>query len=240
MIETTKVIVLSAIKFKETSLIIKGYTQKGIKSYLVKGVLSKNTKSKKLKAAYFQTFTLLEIVASHNNKGHLNYINDINVYKPLHNIHTNIYKNTISLFLAEILANILKEETENNFLFQYIENAIVWLDTHNKTNNFHIIFLLQLSKYLGFHPNIPKENDSYFNLQEGCFSFHKPIASFISGEDLFLFKNIIGTNFEAYSKVSLNVRSRQVLINILIQYFSLHLPEFRKPKSLEILKTVFK
>jgi DNA repair protein RecO (recombination protein O) len=240
LIESTKAIVLSALKFKDTSLIVKCYTQKGIKSYLVKGVLSKNTKSKKIKPAYFQTFTLLDLIANHNDKGQLNYINELRVYQPLHNIYTDIYKNTITSFLAEILSNILKEETENDLLFQYIENAIIWLDTHDKTNNFHIIFLLQLTKHLGFHPNTPKENDSFFNLQEGNFSFHKPIANFISGEDFNLFKSVIGTNFEAFSKVKLNARSRQVLIDILIQYFALHLPEFRKPKSLAILKTIFR
>lgn len=240
MIESTKAIVLSTLKFKDTSLIVKCYTQKGVKNYLVKGVLSKNTKSKKVKTAYFQTFTLLDLVAKHNNKGQLNYINDITVYQPLHNIYTNIYKNTIALFLAEILSNILKEEAENNVLFQYIENAIIWLDTHDNTANFHIVFLLQLTKFLGFHPNTPKESDLFFNLQEGQFSFHKPIANFISGKDLTLFKSLIGTNFEAFSKVNLNATSRQVLIDILIQYFALHLPEFRKPKSLTILKTVFR
>jgi len=105
---------------------------------------------------------------------------------------------------------------------------------------FHIIFLLQLTKHLGFHPNTPKKSDSFFNLQEGSFSFHKPIATFISGEEFTLFKSVIGTNFEGFSKVKLNAKSRQILMDILIQYFALHLPEFRKPKSLEILKTVFR
>ncbi len=240
MIESTKAIVLNAIKFKDTSLIVKCYTEKGIKSYLIKGVLSKNTKNKKFKVAYFQPFTLLDIVANHNDKGQLNYINEIRVYQPLHNIYIDIYKNTIASFLAEILSNILKEEAENDLLFNYIENAIIWLNTHDRTNNFHIVFLLLLTKHLGFHPNIPKENDSFFNLQEGVFSFHKPIANYIYGDDFILLKSVIGTNFEAYSKVNLNARSRQVLIDILIQYFTLHLPEFRKPKSLEILKAVFR
>lgn len=240
MIESTKAIVLSSIKFKDTSLIVKCYTQKGIKSYLVKGVLSKKTKSKKFKVAYFQTFTLIDIVAKHNNKGQLNYINDISVYQPLHNIYTDIYKNTIALFLAEILSNILKEEAEDETLFQFIENAIIWLDTHDRTSNFHVLFLLQLSKYLGFYPKKPKETDSFFNLQEGTFSFHKPIASFISNDELTLFKSIIGINFDAISKVKMNAKSREVLLNILIQYFALHLPEFRKPKSLEILQTIFR
>ena len=239
LIESTKAIVLSAIKFKDTSLIVKCYTQKGIKTYLVKGVLSKNAKSKKFKIAYFQTFTLLDVIAKHNNKGQLNYINEIRVYQPLHNIYTDIYKNTIALFLAEILSNILKEESENATLFSFLENAILWLDTHDKTSNFHILFLLLLSKHLGFYPNTPKKTDSFFNLQEGTFSFHKPIASYISDEKFILFKSLIGTNFEAFSKVKLNAKARQELLEVLIQYFALHLPEFRKPKSLAILQAVF-
>lgn len=240
MIESTKVIVLNAIKFKDTSLIVTCYTQKGIKSYLVKGVLSKNTKRKKINPAYFQTFTLLDIVANHNYKGRLNYINDIRAYHPLHNIYIDIYKSTIALFLAEVLSSILKEEIENELLFQFIENAIIWLDTHDHTSNFHIVFLLKLTKYLGFYPNKPKETDSFFNLQEGKFSFHKPIQHFISGDDFLLLKSIIGTNFDSISKVELNAKSRHVLINILIQYFKLHLPEFKNPKSLAVLQTIFK
>ena len=239
-IEATKAIVLSAIKFKDTSLIVKCYTQKGIKTYLVKGVFSKKTKSKKFKTAYFQTFTLLDIIAKHNDKAQLNYINDICIYQPLHNIYTDIYKNTIAQFLAEILSNILKEETENESLFSYIENAIIWLDTHDKTNNFHLVFLMQLTKFLGFYPNTPKPTDSFFNMQEGTFTFHKPIASFISNEKFKLFKSILGTNFEAISKVSISAKSKQEIVAILIEYFSLHLPEFRKPKSLAVLQTVFR
>lgn len=240
MIESTKAIVLNALKFQDTSLIVKCYTQKGIKSYLVKGVFSKNIKRKKFKVAYFQPFTLLDIVANHNNKGHLNYINEVNVYRPLHNLYTDIYKSTIALFLSEILASVLKEENQDDLLFQFIENAIVWLDTHDKTNNYHIIFLLKLSKYLGFYPNKPKETDSFFNLQSGTFSFHKPIADYILGGELLIFKKAVGMNFDDISKLNISGKTRQLLINTIIRYFTLHLPEFRKPKSLIILQTVFK
>ncbi len=238
MIETTKAIVLSTIKFQDTSLIVKCYTQKGLKSYLIKGVLSK--KSKKLKPAYFQIFTLLEIVANHNNKGTLNYMKEVQVYYPFHSLPTDIHKSSIALFLAEILINVLKEEEENSILYHYLETAFIWLDTHPKTANFHLLFLLNLTKYLGFYPSKPKENDSFFNLQEGNFSFHKPIANHISGKNLTLLKSIIGINFDAISKMDFNAASRQLLLNILIQYFALHLPDFRKPKSLAILQTIFR
>ncbi len=238
MIESTKAIVLNTIKFQDTSLIVKCYTQKGIKSYLVKGVLSK--KAKKIKPAYFQPFTLLDIVANHNNKGTLNYIKEVQVYHPFHSIPTDIHKSSIALFLAEILSYALKEEEENSQLYQYLETASIWLDTHPKTANFHLLFLVNLTKYFGFAIKKPKKGDLFFNLQEGCFTFHKPMANYVSGENLTLLKSIIGINFDAISKIEFNAKSRQTILEVLIQYFTLHLPDFRKPKSLEILQTIFR
>ena len=97
-----------------------------------------------------------------------------------------------------------------------------------------------MSKHLGFHPNTPKKTDSFFNMQEGLFSFHKPIANYLSDEKFILFKSLIGTNFDAISKVKISASSKQVLLNTLVEYFALHLPEFRKPKSLAVLQTIFR
>jgi len=237
MIEPTKAIVLNAIKFQDSSLIVKCYTQKGIKSYLIKGILK--AKKGKLKPAYFQALTLLDLVANHNNKGNLNYIKEALVYHPFHSIPTNVYKSSIALFLSEILSNVLKEEEENLALFKYLETAFIWLDTHPQTANFHLLFLMNLTKYLGFHPNKPSENDSFFNLQDGSFCFHKPLAYHISGKNFNLFKSVIGINFDAISKMAFSAKERQELLSLLIQYFALHLPGFKKPKSLAILHTIF-
>lgn len=238
MIVTTKAIVLNAIKFQDSSLIVKCYTEKGIKSYLLKGILK--SKSNKLKTAYFQPFTLLDLVANHNDKGNLNYIKEAQVYYPFHAIATDVYKSTIVLFLAEILTNVLKEEEENHFLYQYLESSFIWLDTHDKTANFHILFLLNLTKYLGFYPENPSSNSLFFNLREGVFSFHKPLNNFVEGENLTALKSIIGINFDAISKMEFNAKSRQSFLMVLIEYFALHLPEFRKPKSLMVLQSVFR
>ena len=70
MVVTTKAIVLSAIKYGDSDLIVKCYTEKGIKSYLLKRILK--AKRGKLKVSYFQPLTQLELVASHNEKGRLN------------------------------------------------------------------------------------------------------------------------------------------------------------------------
>lgn len=240
MLTKTKAIVLKATKFQDSSLIVKCYTESGIRSYFLKGILKSKSKQNKSKIAYFQVFTLLNIVAKHNDKGNLNYIKEVSLYQPLHQIHTNIYKSTIVLFLAEVLNNVLIEEEENTMLFAYFENALIWLDTHDKTANFHLLFLLNLTKYLGFYPKTQGyESALFFHLKEGIFTKTKPRESFIANKKLNLLKSLIGINFDALTKLEFNVKERQEILQILLTYFGLHLPEFRKPKSLSVLHTIF-
>ena len=123
----TKAIVLSSIKYGETSLIVKCYTQEeGVKSYLIRGVLK--PKKKGIKAAHFQPLTQLKIIANHNTKNTLNSIKEVHVIHPYKSIHTNIVKQSVVLFLSEVLANSIQEEEQNLALYEYLETAFIWLD----------------------------------------------------------------------------------------------------------------
>lgn len=236
---TTKAIVLSAIKYGDTSLIVKCLTQSsGVKSYLLKGVL----KSKKgaLKAAYFQPLMLLEMVVNHKDKGTLEHIKEVKVYYPYQTLQLDIKKNTIALFLSEVLSHALQEEETNQLLFQYIEAALQWLDTHDEVVNFHLLFLLHLTKYLGFFPDTYAIDAEYFDLREGEFTNKLGFNPVIRDENLVLFKALLGTNFDAIHTVKLNKQQRQEMLQELVVYYELHLQGFKKPKSLEILNAVFR
>lgn len=237
MIETTKAIVINSIKYGDTSLITTCFTKNcGLKTYMLKGVLK--SKKAKVKAAYFQPLTLLNITANHNNKGALNSIRDVQISHFYQSIYTNIKKQSIALFLAEILNYSIKEEEQNETLFSYLETSFLWLDTHEKATNFHLLFLLNLTKFLGFYPELNNINNSYFNLIEGNFTNRKVIHS-VSGDNLIQFKKLLGINFDAIDQVDFSAANRQAVLSTLIQYFELHLSGFRKPKSLEVLKTIF-
>lgn len=238
MIVTTKAIVLNSIKYGDNNLIVKCYTKsEGVKSYLLRGILS--SKKGKLKPAYFQPLTQLKLTANHNNKGTLNSIKEVEVINHYKTIFTNITKQSIIFFLSEILTFSIQEEEENIGLYEYIETSLTWLDTHQKTSNFHLLFLLNLTKYLGFYPETKQFKFDYFDLSEGQFLQHPPKYNFISGTDLNEFKKILGINFETLDKVEFNAKNRQQVLTILIQYFELHLSGFRTPKSLDVLKTIF-
>jgi len=237
MIEATKAIVINTIKYGDTSLIATCYTENcGVKSYMLKGVLK--AKKAKIKTAYFQPLMQLNLTANHNNKGTLNSIRDVEVVHFYNSIYTNIRKQTISLFLAEILYHSIKEEEQNNSLYKYLETSFLWLDTHDNIANFHLLFLLNLTKFLGFYPEINDVSKSYFNLLEGNFTSNNKPSS-VSGENLNQFKKLLGINFDVLDQVDFNAANRQTVLSILIQYFELHLSGFKKPKSLNILKAVF-
>jgi len=237
MIERTKAIVINTIKYGDTSLIATCYTEKcGIKTYMLRGVLS--SKKGKLKVAYFQLLTQLNLTANHNNKGTLNSIRDIEVLTFYNSMHTNIKKQTIALFLAEILYYSIREEEKNTTLYHYLETSFLWLDEHDTISNFHLLFLLNLTKYLGFYPDIKSINNPYFNLLEGNFT-NRGNFNTVTGENLTQFKKLLGINFDVLHEVDFSASNRQTILSILIQYFELHLSGFKKPKSLDVLKSVF-
>jgi DNA repair protein RecO (recombination protein O) len=235
---TTKAIVFSAIKYGDTSLIVKAFTASdGIKSYLLRGVLT--SKKGKLKTAYFQPLTQLEIVAIHRNKGTLETLREAKVYYHYQSLYADMAKNAMTLFLAELLVNSIREEERNEELFEFIEASLQWLDIHKDVANFHLFFMLSITKFLGFYPDVYQIDKPYFDLLEGEFVSVESLNPMLRGENIYYFKTLLGINFDAIHNVKMKKTNRQELLKSLILYFELHLQGFRKPKSLAVLNEVF-
>lgn len=235
---TTKAIVLNSLKYNDSSLIVKCYTlEEGVKSYLVRGVLK--SKKRGVKAAYFQPLTQLTLVANHNNKGTLNSIKDVQIAIPYKAIYKDVIKQCVVMFLSEFLTYSIQEEEKNEALFSYIETSFIWLDIHHKISNFHLLFLLNLTRFLGFYPDLIDKDKLGFNLLEGSFTNRIYEKNVISKNDFHQFKKLLGINFDSIEEVSFSKQERQVVLKIIIRYFELHLDGFRTPKSLQVLETVF-
>ena len=102
-----------------------------------------------------------------------------------------------------------------------------------------MLFLLNLSRFLGFYPDLSESHKTAFNLLEGRFIDAEYEKLSITGNELILFKKLLGINFDGINTISYNKSERQVILRVIIRYFELHLEGFRKPKSLDILETVF-
>lgn len=232
----TKAIVISSLKYQEKSLIVKCFTlSDGLKSYFVRDAFSARKSNQKI--AYFQPLTILEIEAVHKNKGTLENFKEIKIATPFHSIHSDVVKSMIVMFISEILHHSIHEEEKNEPLFSFLEAALHWLDNHNEISNFHLILLLETTKYLGFYPDVSDVDQKYFEMSEGIFSPFHAVSS-LTEHETNLFKKLIDLKFDNNQK-TFHIIERQILLKILIDYYSFHLDGFKKPKSLDVLKEVF-
>jgi len=238
MLTKTKAIVLSKLKYLDSDLIVKCYTeQKGIVSYMVKGA-NKQRKGGS-KAALFQYLTQLTIEENYRANRTLQYIQEIKLLHPYSSIYTNLYKSAIAMFIAEVLSEVLKEEERNAKLYDYLESSLLWLDLQEEFSNFHLKFLLELTKYLGFYPDISHIELPHFNLSNGAFEYKEHELYGVSNTNVSILKGLIGITFDDLETIQLNSNQRQSFLALLLLYFNLHLGDFKKPKSLEIFNQVF-
>lgn len=235
---TTKAIVFNSVKYGDNGLIVKCYTHKeGIQSYLLQGIL-KNKKGKLNKAQFFP-LSILQIQASYNTKGNLNRISEAKVAHPFLSLHVDFLKQSIVFFLSEFLTTVLREEEgENEIMFDFLEHAIVWLDHHGDVANFHLKFLIELTKCLGFYPDeTNKECNYYFDLSEGKY-VHTQSVNVIHGDELLLFNSVLGIKFDKLNKTLFSKNQRTIVLNVLLKYYQLHMSNFKRPKSLDVLSKI--
>lgn len=238
MLTTTNAIVLSKIKYRDNDLIVKCYTQKyGVVSYILRNVAS--SKKGNSKTAYFQLLSQLQLVVLHKNNRSLQEVKEIKTHYMYSSLQTHVVKSSIVFFLSEVLSSTLKEEEDNQNLYSFLETTLQWLDTNTEYANFHLLFLLKLTKHLGFYPEMAENNENWFDLTEGTFQEIKTNMYAVSGENLILLKQLLGTNFDELNAIKINSNQRQAFLKMMLLYFELHLEGFKKPQSLQIFNQVF-
>ena len=222
MLVTTEALVLSKTNYSETSLIVRCYTRSdGIKSYIIKG--GKQGKNGKKTTALFQPLHQLEITAQHKSKSGLSIPKSIKMSKPYQTIPYAMDKIAVVLFLSEVLSSALREEEANASLFHYLTSSLSWFDMQDDIANFHIFFLLSLTKHLGFFPDVGDQNHPYFDMENGCFTPDKSSSLIDDVATISVFKSFLGTNFDKMSEVLVSNKERKQLLELLIQLSLIHI-----------------
>ena len=235
---STHALVLSSVKYAEADLIVRCFTEDhGLRSYMLRGVLK--SRKGKLRASLFQPMTLLQLEAYHKDKGTLERIREARIWLPLQTIHTDVYKSSIALFLSEMLSQAIKEEEAQPDLFEYLSGSLVWLDSHEKIGHFLLLFLLKLTGYLGFYPDISNLQARAFDLQEGCFVDTDQGEWVRSGEWMTQFRQLFGMDFDEVSQANWPKSRRKELLDLLLLYYQLHLQGYKKPRSLSVLNQLY-
>ena len=232
---------MRAIKYGETSIIASVFTEIfGIQSYMVNGV---RTSGKTSKAHFFQPSSLLDLQVYHNELKNLQRIKDLKWRVLYRNILSDVSKNTVALYMVELLQKCLKQPEANADLFNFCEDAFVQLDTSNNevTANFPIYFSLQLAPFFGFRlQDNYSEKRNVFNLQEGNFSDLNSAASgHFSAELSYLISQLLkAIHPEDLREISLNRNTRREILKSIQAYYAWHIPEFGIMKTLPVLSEI--
>ena len=239
MIIKTAGIILHSFKYAETSIIARIYTRElGLQSYLVPGVRKSRAK---IKQNLFQPLCILDLIVYHKEREGLHRIKEINCPKPYSSLPYDIQKTSIAIFLAEIMQHALKNQEASPSLFDFLQESFHHLDsTTEKIADFHLFFLVQLSRYLGFQPrNNYDVSCCYFNLQEGVFQRSPGHPDVCLDQSLSKhFRDILNADVLLSDSLVIPGSCRKELLKKIVDYFRYHLAGMPEVKSRGILETV--
>ena len=252
---------LHSVKYGEQKLIVDMFTRQwGRLSFALQ---LPRTAQAKLKKQYFQPLTLLNIEADIRQQVQLQKISEASILSPLPSLLSDPSKLAIGLFVCEFLYYALRDEQHNEPLFDYVRTSIEWLDgREHDFANFHLVFLMRLSRFLGFYPNLenfpPKENfsengnyspllargagdeASYFDLRAACFCEQPPLhRDFLMPQEASRIHLLMRMDYATMHLFRLSRADRNRILEILILYYRLHIPQFPELRSLPVLHELF-
>jgi DNA repair protein RecO (recombination protein O) len=243
MTHKTKGIVLRTIAYGETSIITSVYTELfGLQSYIVKGV-RQSSKKAQAKTAYFQPGAVLEMEVYHNNLKNLQFIKEYKWAVLYNNILFDVVRNAIAQFMIELFQRSIKQPEANAELFYLLEGSLAQADKGSDAlvANLPLYFALHLATESGFQlqGNYSTETP-VLDLKEGMFIEEEPAhLQYVSGNFADIISKIQHINFyNDLENIKLNRELRQQILEILLQYISLHVTEFKEMKSLPVLQAV--
>jgi DNA repair protein RecO (recombination protein O) len=235
---TTPAVVLSGIKYGESSLIVKALTREsGLNSYWVPGVYGK--KKSRMHSSFFQPLSILEINGYHKNKGTLERMREVRPLYQFHSFSTDVRKVACALFISEVLLSSLEQDQQDEALYEYVERSIRWMDASDFSPLFPAYFLWNLTAYLGFFPDTSHRDFPLFHLSEGTFVLKGHPSQCLEGEGLKLFISLTECGLDELVGLSYGKGEPKEQLLWCIRYYEQQVQGFRSPRSLSVLKDVF-
>ena len=239
MLQKTRGIALKTTNYSENSIVAQIFTEElGIQSYLINGARKPKAK---IHANMLQPLHLLDMVVYVKDSNTLQRIKEAHPSPMLQEIPLDIVKSTLAMFINEMLYKVLKNQQTDPYLFQFIYQSILWLDqTKSPIQNFHLTFLMKLSRYIGYLPSNTSEDKPYFDLLDGIFTDFAPAHTHVLQEPhTSIFKNVLNTTYEESHMLTIKKEDRKYLLEKIIEFYRLHTENFGSINSLQILQEIF-
>lgn len=220
MLHKTRGIAFRYTKYGESSIIANIFTEHfGLQSYIVNGIRSKSSKNK---IALFQPLTLLDLVIYHRENANILRIKEIRCALPYVTLLSDVKKSTLAIFISEILNKSVKEQSHSQQVFDFIFESLATLDLlPSGYENFHLIFLIKLSRFLGFGANHPQEILD---------------SQLLGTEEENILKKLLLCDYQA--SLTISQVQRRNLLDILIRFYATHVDHFGEVRSVQILREV--
>ena len=239
MLVKSRGIILRSLKYGETSLIMDIYTRDhGLNSYIIGGVRNKKSKTQ---AGLCQIMSLVEIIAYHKNTKSLFRIKEVSPDHLFQRIPFDIMRSSVGMFMIEILKNTIREDEENPDLFDFIAEWFLFLDqSSNSINNVHLLFMLELSEYIGIQPRDNfSVNNPYFDMMDGQFVSavpqHRYYLDPIESEVLY---DLMMQERDYIHELSLSNGQRRIILDKLILFYKLHIDTIKELHTYSILNEI--
>jgi len=241
MLQATQGFVLNTIKYSETSVIAKIYTQHfGLRAYIINGV--RNTKGR-AKAAMLQPLNHLDLVVYERENKSINRIKEMKFATIYQNITFDVKRASIALFLTEVFHMVIKEESANNNLFNFLHQLVLQLENCDEESltNLHCFYLLELTQLLGFYPtNNYSSSTPFFDLKEGNFTDLIPAKHRIEGkEESFILHQMLQHQYAGWQHFIKNRLQRKMALKSLLNFYNWQIENLGKINSLNVLEKIF-
>ncbi len=244
MTHKTNGIVLKTVRYGETSLIVSIFTEKfGLQSYLVNGVRTQTKAA--YKAAFYQPASILQMVVYHNNSKNLQRIKECNWQVLYRSIFDSVPKNSVALFMVELVGQLLKQPEANEALYGFCEDALLKLDeaTDAVVGNFPLYFSMHLPYFFGFRINDLAQLAApyYLDLKEGFFTSLLPQhPHYLDTEEAALAAEILRVmQPKELDQIKIAKPQRTLLLQKMLLYYQLHVPDMGIMRTPDVLQQVF-
>lgn len=236
----SRAIVLRTVKYGESRIIVDLLTREaGRVSF---GCNLSKTNRGKIKKQLFQPLNILDLVFDDRANVQLQRFRDVRIAIPYVSIPFDSVKLSISLFLAEFLNYSTRDERDNKPLYDFVEKSLLWLDDAQQAfANFHLVFLMHLTLFVGFYPNLENYREgAWFDLRDGSFSLVCPKhPDYLYPQEASKISTLMRMNYDNMHFFKMNRAERNRCIEVILYYYRLHIPSFPELKSLEVLRELF-
>ncbi|WP_300283977.1 DNA repair protein RecO [uncultured Alistipes sp.] len=231
-------IVLHTLRYGDSSMIAYLFTDVGGRThYMVQGVHGRRGN----KAALFQPMFAVEIEGVEQPRARMHRIREARSLVPLASLPFDVRKSTISLFMAEVLYKLVREEEANEPLFDFILEAVLHLDRMQEgIANFHLWFLVRLSAFLGFYPGNEYTDNDWFDIRDGIFVPSMPTHRICMNPSCSrLLGRLMECEADELPALRLARTQRGEFMEAMLAYFGYHFDSIHSVQSVSILREVF-